>query len=153
MLKIIKISDILQPEYIIDIKSANKHGALQELLDTICQDDRISDEKAFRTAIFDREKLMSTGIGYGIAIPHARHSSVSGFVMAIGRKKDGIPYASIDDKPVKLIIMIGASDKQDKDYIRLLSRLMLRLKNQRLMRKILKTSDPADIYNIIKQQP
>jgi len=153
MLKIIKISDILKPEYIIDIKSADKNGALQELLDVICQDDTITDEKAFRKAIFEREQLMSTGIGFEIAIPHARHPNVKDFVMAIGRKKGGIPYASIDDKPVKLIIMIGASDKQDKDYIRLLSRLMLRLKNQRLMRKILKAPDPADIYHIIKKQP
>ena len=95
---------------------------------------------------------MSTGIGYEIAIPHARHKTVKDFVIAIGRKKEGLPYESIDDKPVKLIFMIGASDKQDKDYIRLLSRLVLRLKNPDFLEKVLKAQDPSEIYQLIKTQ-
>jgi len=109
--KVLKVSDIICKELIIDIKSDNKEDTLNELLDVICKSDKITDPKIFRKEIFKREKLMSTGIGYEIAIPHARHKSVTDFVIALGRKKDGLEYASIDDKPVKLIFMIGASDK------------------------------------------
>ena len=150
--KVFKISDMLDETKIIDIKSSNKKNALNELLDVICTDDKITNEKIFKKEIFKREKLMSTGIGYGIAIPHARHRSVKDFVMAIGRKKDGLEYGSIDDKPVKLIFMIGASDTQDKDYIKLLSRLVLRLKNQEFVNKMLSVENPLDIYELIKQQ-
>ena len=150
--KVLKVSDLINQDFIIDIQSNNKQDALNELLDVICENPKITDSKIFRKEIFKREKLMSTGIGYEIAIPHARHKTVSDFVIALGRKKDGLEYASIDDKPVKLIFMIGASDKQDKDYIKLLSRIVLRLKNEEFVEKLLSTRDSAEMYNLIQTQ-
>ncbi len=151
MEEVLKISDLLKPEFIIDLQSRNKAGALDELLDVITQSEVITDAGKFRKAIRDREKLMSTGIGYGIAVPHARDKSILDFVIAVGRKRDGLMYESIDDKPVQLIFMIGASDRQDKDYIRLLSRLVLRLKNEDLKNRILAAADSSEIYEIIKE--
>ncbi len=152
MEKILIISELISEDYILDIKSDNKKDALNELLEVISKNERITDKSTFAKEIFNREKLMSTGIGYGIAVPHARHKSVKDFVIAIGRKIEGLEYESIDDKPVKLIFLIGASDKQDKDYIRLLSRLVLRLKNKEFVDKILTAENPSEIYNIIKTQ-
>jgi len=150
--KIFRISEMIDETKIIDLTSTDKKNALNELLDTICKDDKITNEKVFKKEISKREKLMSTGIGYGIAIPHARHKTVKDFVIALGRKKEGLEYESIDDKPVKLIFMIGASDTQDKEYIKVLSRLILRLKNQELVQKILSAENPSDIYELIKSQ-
>ena len=150
--KIFKISNLVNETRIIDIQSNDKKGALKELLEIICKDDLIADAKTFSKEIFKREKLMSTGIGYGIAIPHARHKTVKDFIIAIGRKREGLEYESIDDKPVKLIFMIGASDTQDKDYIKVLSRLILRLKNQEFVDKMLSVENPLDIYELIKAQ-
>ncbi|MDP8203298.1 MAG: PTS sugar transporter subunit IIA [Candidatus Tenebribacter mawsonii] len=147
-----KISNFVNDTRIIDIQSNDKKGALGELLNIICKDDLITEPKIFSKEIFKREKLMSTGIGYGIAIPHARHKTVKDFVIAIGRKREGLEYESIDDKPVKLIFMIGASDTQDKDYIKVLSRLVLRLKNNEFVHKILSAENPSDIYELIKAQ-
>lgn len=152
MEKILKVSDMINENFIIDIKGNTKKEALNELLDVICESPLITEPKIFRKAILKREKLMSTGIGYEIAIPHARHKSIQDFVIAIGRKKEGLEYASIDDKPVKLIIMIGASDKQDKDYIKLLSRLVLRLKNKDFVNNLLNAKDASEMYSIIHKQ-
>ncbi len=149
---VLKISELINEDFIIDIKSDNKQDALSELLQVICRNPKITDCPIFKKEIFNREKLMSTGIGYEIAIPHARHKTIADFVMALGRKKDGLEYESIDDKPVKLIFMIGASDTQDKDYIRLLARLVLRLKNKTFVNKILAAEDPKEIYHLIKTQ-
>jgi len=149
---IFKISEMIDEKKIIDIKSDDKKSALNELLEIICKDEKITDEKIFRKEIFKREKLMSTGIGYGIAIPHARHKTVKDFVIALGRKKQGLEYESIDDKPVQLIFMIGASDNQDKDYIKVLSRLVLRLKNPEFVEKVLNAENSKEIYQIIKTQ-
>ena len=151
MEKVFRVSEMINETKIIDLNSTNKKDALNELLDLICKDDKITNEKVFRKEIFKREKLMSTGIGYGIAIPHARHKTVTDFVMVMGRKKEGLEYESIDDKPVKLIIMIGASDNQDKDYIKLLSRLMLRLKNKDFVKNILNADNSKEIYSLIKE--
>jgi len=125
---------------------------LFELIELISESSTITEPKIFSKAIFDREKLMSTGIGYEIAIPHARHKSVKDFVIAIGRCQKGIEYSSIDDQPVKLIFMIGASDKQDKAYIKLLSRLMLRLKKPDLLNRILNATTPEKIYQILLKE-
>ncbi|MDP8211505.1 MAG: PTS sugar transporter subunit IIA [Candidatus Stygibacter australis] len=148
--KIIQISEILRPDFIIDLQSASKASALEELLEVIIHSDKITDAKKFSKAIKAREKLMSTGIGYGIAVPHARDRSILDFVMAVGRSKVGVKYESIDDQPVQLIFMIGASDSQDRDYIKLLSRLVLRVKNDDLKNKIMSAESPGEIYEIIK---
>ena len=148
--KIIHISEIIRPDFIIDLQSTDKSSALGELLEAIIHSDKITDAKKFSKAIRAREKLMSTGIGYGIAVPHARDHSILDFVMAMGRSKNGVKYESIDDQPVQLIFMIGASDSQDKDYIKLLSRLVLRLKSDDLKNKILSADSPSEIYEIIK---
>ena len=152
MEKVLKVSDMINENFIIDIKGNTKKEALNELLDVICKSPLIKEPKIFRKAIFKREKLMSTGIGYEIAIPHARDKSIKDFVIALGRKQEGLEYASIDDKPVKLIFMIGASDKQDKDYIKLLSRLVLRLKNKEFVQELMKAENPESIYRLISDR-
>lgn len=149
MERVLKVSDLLSSDSIIDIQSNNKQDALQEMLNVIGKSSKITDAKIFRKEIIKREKLMSTGIGYEIAIPHARHKTVTDFVIALGRKKNGLEYASIDDKPVKLIFMIGASDTQDKEYIKLLSRIVLRLKNPDFLKQMMLAETPEEMYEII----
>lgn len=146
-----RLYDFLSPERIIDIQSDSKDDALKELVEVIATSKKVSSRKIFEKKVFERERLMSTGIGYGIAVPHIRDDSISNFVIAIGRKTAGIKYDSIDNKPVKLIFMIGASHKQDKEYVRVLSRLVLRLKNKEFIKQLLKIKHPQDIYNLIKE--
>lgn len=153
MLNVIHISDYLKPEHVIDIQGTTKEQALNEMLDVISDDKMITDKARFRKEIFKRETLMSTGIGYGIAIPHARHKSITDFVIAVGRSVNGIPYESIDDRPVKLIFMIGASASQDKDYIKLLSRIVLRLKNPEFKERLLAAASTADVYEQVIRRP
>ena len=151
MFRNFKLENLLTEDFIIDLQSDNKKDALNEMIDLICKNEKVTDCKIFRKEIFNREKLMSTGVGYEIAVPHARHSSIKDFVMALGRKKSGIEYESIDDRPVKLIFMIGASDEQDKDYIKLLARIFLRLKNRNFVKKILAAKSTSEIFEIFKE--
>ncbi|MDP8227649.1 MAG: fructose PTS transporter subunit IIA [Candidatus Celaenobacter polaris] len=152
MAQLIGIYKYMDTSRIIDITSDNKNDALKELAKVIGTSEMVTDEELFLKKIYEREKLMSTGIGYGIAVPHIRDASVKDFVIALGRKVEGLDYESIDNKPVKLIFMIGASEIQDKDYIRLLSRLVLRLKNRNFVKKLLTASIPEEIYMLIKDQ-
>lgn len=148
-MRILQISDFIDESRIKDLKSDNKTDALNEMIDLISSSENITDISAFKKAIIKRESLMSTGIGLNIAIPHAKIPECKDFVIAIGRVKKGIEYDSLDSKPVNLIFMIGASDKQDKEYIRLLSRLVLRLKDSQAMKELLKAKDQDEIYSII----
>ena len=151
MAKILNISDYIAPERIIKLKSTEKKEALKELIKVITTSEKVTDPKIFEKEIFKREKLMSTGIGYGIAIPHIRHKSVKDFVIAVGISKQGVKYQSIDDEPVHIIFMIGASDKQDKDYIKLLSKLVLRLKDKEFKEQLINAETPQEVYQIIKE--
>ncbi len=148
-MRILQISDFIDETRIKDLEADNKKDALDEMLDLISSSQNITNITAFKKAIFKRESLMSTGIGLGIAIPHAKIPECDDFVIAIGRLKNGIEYESLDDKPVRLIFMIGASDKQDKEYIRLLSRLVLRLKDNHILKELLQAKDKQEIYSII----
>jgi fructose-specific phosphotransferase system IIA component len=152
MKKGIEVMDYLDVSRIVDLDVSSKKEALSQLIEVISASEEITDPDVFAKAIFAREKLMSTGIGYHIAIPHARDKSVKDFVIAVGRCKQGLEYESIDDQPVNLIFMIGASDKQDKDYIKLLSKLMLRLKKDDLLKRILKAETAEEIYQILLKE-
>ncbi|MBI9032294.1 PTS sugar transporter subunit IIA [bacterium] len=148
-MRILQISDFIDETRIKDLQASNKTDALNEMIELISSSPNINDSNAFKKAIFKRESLMSTGIGLGIAIPHAKIPECKDFVIAIGRLKNSIEYESLDNKPVNLIFMIGASDQQDKEYIRLLSRLVLRLKDNQVQKELIRAKDQSEIYSII----
>jgi len=148
-MRILQISDFIDKTRIKDLQASNKTDALNEMIELISSSPNIKDSNAFKKAIFKRESLMSTGIGLGIAIPHAKIPECEDFVIAIGRLKYSIEYESLDNKPVNLIFMIGASDQQDKEYIRLLSRLVLRLKDNQVQKELIRAKDQSEIYSII----
>ena len=96
-----------------------------------------------------RETQASTGIGLGIAIPHAKIPGVSRFVVAVGRHVAGIEFDAIDARPVHLVVLIaGPQDAQDR-YLRLLARLSGRLKQEDVRRKVMVAQTHAEIVTIL----
>lgn len=148
-MRALQIRDFIDLKRIKILEADNKKDALNEMIELISSSEYIKNISAFKKAIIKREALMSTGIGLGIAIPHAKISECDDFVIAIGKLKNPIDYDSLDNKPVNLIFMIGASDTQDKEYIRLLSRLVLRLKDDTILKQLINATNEADILSII----
>lgn len=146
----LEVSSILSESRIRDLEVSNKQELLEQLLDMVKDSDRILDFEQVRKAIFDREKTSSTGIGNGFAIPHARTKYASDFVVSIARIKKGVDFGSDDGKAVTIAILIVASDTQDKEYIRLLSRLMLRLRNPDFVKQLREAPDSGSIYKLFK---
>ena len=137
------LRDMLAEDRIIHLKNKNKFGALKELTEVIAASNRVTDADAFYEAIVEREKIVSTGIGYGLAIPHAKVACVSDFVVAIGISADGIEFDSFDKKPVHIIVMIGASEEQKDDYIKVLSKVTQILKEEENRKSILSEKPDA----------
>ena len=108
-----------------------------------------ADPPSLIKALKEREEIMSTGIGFGIAIPHARISSVKRLTFAMGISRTGIPFDSIDGGDVHLIILIAAGDKEHKEYLRLLSGIMSVLKNEEHKKKIIESRSPGEILEIL----
>jgi len=136
------VSAVLKPESVKLIKSLNKWGALDEMADLIIQTGKIKSKEELMSALRQREDLMSTGIGWGIAVPHVRLNSVKSPVMALGVSRKGIAdYKSLDGLPVHYIIMIAAGRDQHAEYIRLLSLVSGRMKDDSVVKALLKAEE------------
>jgi fructose-specific phosphotransferase system IIA component len=146
-----ELSTYLSLERTVDIETIEKDELLNLLIDLIAKSDKVTDAAKMKKAVFAREKTMSTGIGKGIAVPHARTDGVTDFVVAVARVRQGLDFGSDDKLPVKLVFMLVASDKQDKQVIKLLSRLVLRLKNEDFVTELLTADSATEIYRIIRE--
>ena len=127
-----QLSELLPPTCIVNLETTDKASALQRLLDVLAETRAIKERVAAEEAIMSREVLMSTGVGYGIAVPHARLGTVDEFACALGISQDGINYSSIiDDRPVKLVCMIVGPNGKHDEYLKILAMLMRFLKSER----------------------
>jgi len=144
----VDICKMLDESRIIDLKSEDKEGALKELIDVISTSPLITDKEAFEKAIFEREKIISTGVGIGVAVPHVKIPEVKDFVMAVGRSFKGIDFQSIDDKLVHVIVMIGASDKQAGDFLKVLAKVVLKLKDREFRQAVMMARSPKEIKEL-----
>ncbi len=144
-----ELSELLAPNRIVNLDGSNKASAIQTLLDSLTLSGAIGERVAVEEAIMSREVLMSTGIGYGIAIPHARLGTVDDFALALGISQTGIDYGSmIDDRPVKLVCMIVGPNGHHDDYLRILAMLMRFLKSER--GKILSAYSLGEVHGFTK---
>ena len=146
----VKIGPMLDPERIKDLSGEDKESALKEMVDIITTSPVITDRDEFEKAIFEREKVMSTGIGIGVAVPHVKIDCVNDFIIAVGRSVKGIDFNSLDGKPVHLIFMIGAATRQKDDFLKVLARVVHLIKNKGLQEKIMPAQSSEEIYELLK---
>ncbi len=144
------VKNILSPERIVFINHTTKRDALVELANNLSTAPQVKYQDELVTEILKREELMSTAIGRGIAIPHVRLSSVTDLVMSVGIcKKDIIDYQSIDEIPVRILIMIAAAYNQHTYYLQTLSFFSSRLKEKELREKLLNTKTQEEAYELL----
>lgn len=146
----IQIKNILSPDRIVFINQSAKRDALVELAAALSKAPQVKFAKELETEILKREDLMSTAIGRGIAIPHARLSSVTDLVMAVGICKSPIlDFQTLDDQPVSILIMIAAAYNQHSYYLQTLSHLSAKLKDTRLRDGLLSANDAQEAYKLL----
>jgi fructose-specific phosphotransferase system IIA component len=146
-----RISNLVVPERIIDLKSRTKNEVLRELFRVLEKAPEITDGKDLERSIIERENVLTTGIGFEIAVPHVQLRSVRNFVMAIGRCNEGIDFDSLDGKPVKLVIMIASSDKQERnEFLKVLGTVVLLFKDESFRKRVLRAPGPEQVMEVIK---
>jgi len=145
-----KIFDLLSLERIKILTTSDKNEALRQIYHLLSSAETVKDEAELEKAIFEREDIISTGIGLGIAIPHVRLKSVTGMTVAIGVIKEGIDYNSFDGEPVNIIIMIAAPEDAHREYLSVLAKIALLLKNESIRKSILEADSPSEIYDVLK---
>lgn len=144
----IKLEMILNPNSIQVIEeSITKEAALNSMVDNITDIFELKNREEFRTAIFHREELMSTGIGLGIAVPHVRLKNIEHISMGAMLVRSGVnDYDALDGQPVKLIFMIIANEAQHADYLKFLSALSKQLQCEAYRQELLEVTDSDNFY-------
>lgn len=135
----------------INMEAYNKDQAISKMVDLIYKSGNIIDKEQFKKEVLSREEINSTGIGEGIAIPHAKSEFVEKATVAIGLIKNGVDYNSIDNEKVDLIILLAAP-KNDNLHLEVLSKISTFLMDDSFVSKIRNAKNPKDIMNLFTEK-
>lgn len=145
-----RITEFLKIESVeLDMKATNKVEALLELTKLLEKSGKIEDSEKTLEALKDREKLGSTGIGKGVAIPHAKTESAEDLVIAFGVSKQGINFNSVDEEKVNLFFVFASPLKNSKTYLKILARISRLIRNDDFREKLLNAKSPEEIVELI----
>jgi len=147
-----KISELLpRSAILLNLKSREKFDVIHELVEPLLSTGAITDASEFVSAIVHRENMESTGVGLGVAIPHARTKAVAHIVLAFARSEGGVDFSSLDGKPSHLIFLIAAPEEQKTEYIMTLARLSKLLRRDEVRVGLNKARTPDDVLTIVQQ--
>jgi len=147
------ITDYLNEKKVKIIEKASHYEVIDLLLDMVRDSSAISDLNLFKEAIIERENIISTGIGVGIAIPHVRKSFINDFVCSCVVIKKGCDWNSIDNVPVNFAILISSPQDSHREYLRILAQTVLFWKepeNRDLIKKCKTENDVLECLKSIK---
>ncbi|MCU0724813.1 MAG: PTS sugar transporter subunit IIA [Planctomycetes bacterium] len=139
----------LSPRRVVDLASRGKDGAIMELVAVAAESPAVEDAEKLQDAVFEREGIMSTGIGLGIAIPHAKIPSIRDFVVVIGRAPGGLDFNALDQKPVTIVVLIAGPSQEQQRYLEILAAVTLRLKSEEVRRAVLAAPTPAAVVDVL----
>lgn len=146
-----KIGEFIKKERIAFLTEELREDALRTLIDKAEACGVLDNREAFYEAIIHRENVVSTGIGMGIAIPHAKCEECDDFFIMVGiHSKAGIDWDAIDGLNVKLIFLIGGPMRMHREYLSLLSKLTSAIREDSLCQKLIRAKSSEDVVKIFE---
>lgn len=147
-----KIVDYLKEDCIItNLKSRDKEGTLRELIKLLEKNGYFKNGEKILETVMEREKLGSTGIGQGIAIPHAKTDQINDIVCALGISQNGVDFDSLDGEPVYIIFLVLAPTKSIGQHLKTLAKIARLLKDKVFRNSLRNAKTPAEALKIIKE--
>lgn len=145
-----RITELLTKNTIqLHVSSHSKNGVIDELVSVLDQSGKLQDRDEFKKAILNREAQSTTGIGEGIAIPHAKTSAVKSPAIAFGKSEAGVDYESLDGEPAHLFFMIAATEGANQTHLEALSRLSSMLMDVDVRKALLNAGTEEEVLEII----
>ena len=148
-----KISDLLDESNVIPkLTARTKNEAIDKLVDTLS--DKLDDEtiKSVRHAVLERENIMSTGVGKGLAIPHGKSKHLSQTYAAFGKLEEPVEYNAIDEEPVHILFLLVGPESQNSIHIKMLSRISRLLNSSAFREKLVSSSDVNTIIDLFRSE-
>ena len=147
-----KILDVLQKEAIlVDMKSTDKKGVLDELVDPIARIAGLNHDDLVRV-LMERERLGSTGIGGGIGIPHGKVKALESLILGFGLSRNGVDFESMDGRPTYIFFLLITPENSTGLHLKLLARISRVLKNDPFKEKLLIAKNQDDIITTIQEE-
>ena len=147
-----KLSEILEENHIIpDLKARDKKGVLEELAETIVSHEPSVDKRALVRVLLERERLGSTGIGEGVAIPHGKFNGISQPVISFGRSRKGLDFESMDGQPAFLFFLLVAPENSASIHPKALAKIAKILKNSSFRQVLMEVQTREELYKTIIQ--
>ncbi len=144
------LADFLSEECVLFLDTRDKKTTLESMIQAAFNANKIKDKEEFESSIKAREAIMSTGIGIGVAVPHAKLSNINSFFIVVAILKKGVDWDAIDRKPVQLVFLIGGPENRQTDYLKILSKLVLLTKNQSRREKIIQAEKAQDVLALFE---
>ncbi|MBB6453793.1 fructose-specific phosphotransferase system IIA component [Salirhabdus euzebyi] len=148
-----KLTDLLTEDLIkMDVEGSTKDEVMNELASLIEANGALTEKQPYIDALHAREQQSSTGIGFGIAIPHGKSDAVKEPRVAFGIKRDGVDWASMDDEPANLIFMIAVPEKSAGDeHLKILQMLSRKLIDDEFRQSLLNATTKEDIIKLASE--
>ena len=148
-----KILDILDKYCIIpELSSHNKEGVLEELTEALLNFKGNLDKEALVEVLLERERLGSTGIGDGIAIPHGKIQDLDELILSFGRSTRGIEFDSMDGRPTHLFFLLIAPENSAGIHLRALAKISRLLKSAHFRQRLLEAGSREEIFQVIQEE-
>jgi fructose-specific phosphotransferase system IIA component len=135
----------------LDFEAENKDQAIEKMVAAVGATGGVEDSSGLKAALIDREKLGTTGVGEGIAIPHARCSAVKELMAAFFRAGSGVGFDAIDSKPVNLVFLLLAPVSSGGPYLKLLAKISRMLRSNEFRGALLEAKSAKDVMEIIQE--
>ena len=146
----IQLADYLDEQLVIFLAASSKEEVLTALVDLVVQKKELPARDRFYQAIIDREKLVSTAIGLGVAIPHAKLPVYTDFFVGIAILHKGIDWNAIDDSLVRLVFLIGGPENRQTEYLKILSSVTVAMRDEQVRRRLITATSPQSVVAILR---
>ncbi len=148
-----KITDFLSVQTVVpSLASREKNAVLQELSDGLVAHYRNLDQQKVLDVLLERERISTTAIGEGVAIPHGKLPNVDRVLGVFARSLEGVDFASLDGAPTHLFFVLIAPENAAADHLKALARISRLLKDEAFRRRLLAGKDSQELYTLIAEE-
>lgn len=148
-----RISELLNEENILlNLEAKDKYDLIDKLINVVAKSDKVLDIEKVRNCVYEREKILSTGVGKGFAVPHGKSDAVTDILIALAVTKDPVDYEALDNQPVRIALLIVGKDSLVSSHIKLLSRISRLMNNDDFREMLLNAKSKQEILDLFRKE-
>jgi PTS system fructose-specific IIC component len=148
-----KVSEYLNEDNVLlNVEAKDKYELIDKLIEVASKSGKIFDKEKVREAVYEREKILSTGVGKGFAVPHGKTDAVNDIVLAFAITKEPLDYEALDNQPVRLVMLMVGKDNLVSSHIKLLSRISRLMNNDEFRENLLHAQTKEEVLEIFRKE-